>query len=512
MNTIIRKDYLISSIVKKMRMSALPFLLLCCILLSLGNIARGQEEPKKVFIHYMGWYGEGENGRHWQYGHAHTPLIGAYNSLSWATQMYHALLSWSCGIDGIIINVKDDYDNECLYKLAETIKKIRQIDSLHFRYSLAISFDDQGMNNLTTTQSKFLDFKENILVDNSLNYLEYEGVPAIFVFNYPDQYLGPAEYNSALNSVFSSDGPKLIWNQIDESALGYANSFYPWVGPDAAGWDKTNGSNWGKAYLQWFYSTINNYKTQLDFACGGVWPGFDDRPNTAWGGNRWMERKDGEIYNGTWNLANGYSGTLPLKWIIIETWNDWNEGTEIEPSVEDGYKYLQLTHNNINTFKGTNTALDTSVFSATQMIYQAANEIEDKSVDSSSYNKVLESAIYSFITGKYSEAKASADTIIKHIPISVLRLRKHRVPEISLNATPNPANGYIYFNIHSEERLRAQLNILDISGRKLATLYSGLLPVGDKKIVWNTSKLKQGLYFGVLTTNKGEISNKIGIK
>lgn len=50
-----------------------------------GTILNKEEtEPKKVFIHTMGWYGAGVSGRHWQDGHRRTPIIGLYDSRNWS--------------------------------------------------------------------------------------------------------------------------------------------------------------------------------------------------------------------------------------------------------------------------------------------------------------------------------------------------------------------------------------------------------------------------------------------
>ena len=44
------------------------------------NSKNSDESEKMVLMHYMGWYGSGSTGRHWEYGHAHTPKIGYYDS------------------------------------------------------------------------------------------------------------------------------------------------------------------------------------------------------------------------------------------------------------------------------------------------------------------------------------------------------------------------------------------------------------------------------------------------
>jgi glycoprotein endo-alpha-1,2-mannosidase len=68
-----------------------------------------------------------------------------------------------------------------------------------------------------------------------------------------------------------------------------------------------------------------------------VAPGFDDRqvrtPGTV------VDRSDGATYDQTWEAALA----VDPPWILVSSWNEWHEGSEIEPSVEHGRRYLDVT-------------------------------------------------------------------------------------------------------------------------------------------------------------------------
>lgn len=66
-----------------------------------------------------------------------------------------------------------------------------------------------------------------------------------------------------------------------------------------------------------------------------TFPGFDDRANECWGGDRHLPR-DSERFRTVLNLANEYRTT---EFINIATWNDWNEGHQIEPGSHMGEEY-----------------------------------------------------------------------------------------------------------------------------------------------------------------------------
>ena len=66
-------------------------------------------------------------------------------------------------------------------------------------------------------------------------------------------------------------------------------------------------------------------------------PGFDNTKSSP--ANVKAERYGGRTYRGMWEAA---LNSKP-DWILISSWNEWAEGTEIEPSRELGDEYLKIT-------------------------------------------------------------------------------------------------------------------------------------------------------------------------
>ena len=68
-----------------------------------------------------------------------------------------------------------------------------------------------------------------------------------------------------------------------------------------------------------------------------VAPGFDDRvirvPGTL------VPRRGGATYEATWRAALAVAPAA----ILVASWNEWHEGSEIEPSLEHGARYLDAT-------------------------------------------------------------------------------------------------------------------------------------------------------------------------
>jgi len=376
---------------------------------------------KKIFAHYLGWYADSnaqgqEFFRHWTDGYAHTPLIGTYDSRNPSLLTYHLLLAKACGIDGFVLNWygKDQFENQSLLKLRSTLDMLHSIDSSAFHFSFAVSYDDKADGSLNSN----LVYLRDSIINVSPYYLHQDGKPVLFIYNY-DGYSEAADYRRAADSVFSSS-LFLVWNESQDSVFDPVDACYPWVTAsdldhdNKADWDTVNGLEWGKSYLDDFYSRVKIRPAPgaLRFSCGGVWPGFDDRKNTSWGANRWIDRRNGIVYDSTWKMAMSYSDTQPLPWIYIETWNDWNEGSEIEPSVEDTTKYLQNTIGYINQFKQTALVMNDSIFTAAKKIYRAYRLIETGERDSVTFFPKLKNALKYYLDKTFSRAQEIADSIV----------------------------------------------------------------------------------------------------
>ena len=107
---------------------------------------------------------------------------------------------------------------------------------------------------------------------------------------------------------------------------------YSWVMPTT--------SDYGIGYLSNFYNT--GMAIQNDETVGATYKGFNDTL-ASWGSNRIMSQQCGQTWLQTFSKLNGYynSGNqLPLLQLV--TWNDFGEGTVVEPTQESGYRDLGI--------------------------------------------------------------------------------------------------------------------------------------------------------------------------
>ena len=157
-------------------------------------------------------------------------------------------------------------------------------------------------------------------------YLTYNGHPLIFIF--PKH--GHVDWNRVAEHCSGWEAtPYLIYK--DDPPAQFAASIagsYAWVQPGRKGWTP-DGSNWGEDYLDYFYKNMRN-KHPDKIAVGAAWPGFDDSA-AKWGLNRHIATRCGQTFEDTLHFYNRYfDAAHPLPFIMIETWNDYEEGTAIE--------------------------------------------------------------------------------------------------------------------------------------------------------------------------------------
>ncbi len=159
-------------------------------------------------------------------------------------------------------------------------------------------------------------------------YLRYNGKPVIFIF--------PKDASTDWNKIRQvtqgwPDPPLLIYKDMNDK---YPNAFdgsYPWVQPGKAGWAR-DGSNWGEDYLSYFYTNMSSHHRDK-IIVGGVWPGFDDS-KASWSRNRHMANRCGKTFEDGLKMFRRYSADQNLSpYLLIETWNDYEEGTAIERGI-----------------------------------------------------------------------------------------------------------------------------------------------------------------------------------
>jgi len=202
-------------------------------------------------------------------------------------------------------------------------------------FNIAVQYDEPVDHPGGTTEQVLSDFdylyKKYISPEagsSSAAYLRYHGRPVIFIF--PKD--GQTDWNRVRQATESWPQPPLLIYK-DQNAR-YPNAFdgyYAWVQPGRGGWQH-DGSNTGQDYLENFYRTMQRkYPDKL--IVGTVWPGFDDS-KASWRRGRRMDYKCGRTFeDGLRTFRHFYGNDNAPAFLLIATWNDYEEGTDIERGI-----------------------------------------------------------------------------------------------------------------------------------------------------------------------------------
>ncbi|MGI8685951.1 MAG: endo-1,3-alpha-glucanase family glycosylhydrolase [Acidimicrobiales bacterium] len=180
-------------------------------------------------------------------------------------------------------------------------------------------------------------------------YLRWNGKPVVF-FWAPQALGGPDAWAQVRRQVDPQH--QQIWS-VDTTDARYLDVF------DSI--HLFSGGKWGlntnvaAVDMQWrgLVDAYNAAHGTDRFWVADVIPGWDEsrivppRPNA-----KVFPRQDTALYSADWQAAV----TSRPAWIAITSYNEWSEGTQIEPSVTYGTRYLDLTRQYAGAWKGPNLA------------------------------------------------------------------------------------------------------------------------------------------------------------
>ncbi len=270
----------------------------------------------KIYTHFLGWFGPANH------------MSVGYSSADPAQIQRQIEDQVSRGIDGAIIDwygpghYPDDNATQLMLSYAQTLPGTPYQFALMEDVGALSSCANSYGCDLTQTLIGHLTYIYNTY-EGSPAYITLHGQPAVFFFGL-EKYV--IDWDDVKASV--PGNPAFIF----ENAGGFSQA-------DSAGsfsWVQINlsdPSDWQQWYLDNFYQTAWGYPAQ--HAVGAAYKGFNDSL-AAWGSNRVMNQNCGQTWLNTWNeTGKYYNGAQQLESVQITTWNDYEEGTEIETGIEN---------------------------------------------------------------------------------------------------------------------------------------------------------------------------------
>jgi hypothetical protein len=301
--------------------------------------------PRLILVHYMPWFeadaGAHRFGWHWtmnkydpnvikenrrEIASKYYPAIGPYDSGDPDAIEYHLQLMKIAGIDGAIVDwygIRDLWDYGVIHRnTGRFIEKAGE-----YGLMVAICYEDKTIPNLVKEGRIAAGDRVSHAVEtidwlgkhwfSKANYVRVGGKPLLMSFGYGG--LDDAEWSKCLAEA---TGPVAYFSEHNRRSAAVGG--YDWPIPQD-----------GLASIERFQRHSKDWPTRIPVA----FPRFDDIYSEAGVGANLghVPDQDGATFRST--LETSQHMAAPA--VQLVTWNDWGEGTMIEPSLEYGTRDLE---------------------------------------------------------------------------------------------------------------------------------------------------------------------------
>ena len=310
-----------------------------------------KRDDMRIFVHYMPWFQSkdfsGEWGMHWKMDRCNPdnidadgrreiashfyPLAEPYDSSDPVVLDYHALLMKYSGIEGVLV---DWYGSRNGAESTEALFDAMTRAGLE----LAIVYEDRNNLDGASSESQKIKWGQDDMVYlynnffKKANYTKIDGHPLLMCF-------GPIEI-----STENFKRAPTMWSEIFSplTVRKITPCFLALYGASKNANDSRNTNAMGE--FTWVNannaSFLDDLKSKFSYFMGSAYPGFKDfYKEGGWGDNITpVDYRDGQEFRD--QLAVADAKKVPMLQLV--TWNDFGEGTQIEPTVEDRFKYLEM--------------------------------------------------------------------------------------------------------------------------------------------------------------------------
>ncbi|WP_434385578.1 glycoside hydrolase family 71/99-like protein [Melittangium boletus] len=312
-------------------------------------VAVSKSFTKKVYVHLMPWFesnttsGNGAWGSHWtmntknpnvvdgsgkrQIAAHFYPLIGPYGSGDKDVIEYQLLLMKYAGVDGVLIDwpgtlncvdyPKNKQNADAFIQKLESVGLEFAIVYEDHNLALAPTYGCSVPDRLAQARNDMAFLRDNYF--GRSNYIRINNAPLLMDFG-PQTLKSPSDWSNVFSVLPTKPTFLTLWYQKGDAGAN-AQGEYPWIYSDF-----TSGLN------HWYANVWPGVKF------GVAYPGFKSFYNEGgWGGPTWTIAHNG---TGTFGQTMDLAKNSGVNWIQLATWNDYGEGTMIEPTREFGYGAL----------------------------------------------------------------------------------------------------------------------------------------------------------------------------
>lgn len=461
--------------------------------------ARPDAQAPRLLAHYMAWYQAPPYGSAWgwhwtmnrfdpsvQVGGrrqiaSHTyPAIGPYDSRDPNVAEYHALLMKVGGLDGIVVDwygASGAYDYPLINAGTERIIAAARRAGL----AVAICYEDRTLraridggllaaSNALAAARADLDAARTRWMDDP-SYLTLDGRPVVFAFG-PLLLRTSAEWEAA----FAGYPVAPVFISQDTRIAPAASGAFPWP-PMWASERGTLTTARLNTYLDAFYGQAASWPVPV----AGAFPGFHDiyaeaGLHASYG---FLDARGGATFRET--LDRALRSGAPL--VQIATWNDFGEGTAIEPTLDDGARDLDHLRSVVaarrdHPYAAADLALPRQIYDARKRhAGDAAARVR------------IDEAAARLVEGDPAEARRLIGPLVTTADAS------GAPPVRGLRVRPGgPGSRAATIEVSLADAATVRLAAYDLLGREIARLLDGPLGAGPHTVALDTGTLAPGVY------------------
>ncbi|HZT38024.1 MAG TPA: glycoside hydrolase family 99-like domain-containing protein [Bryobacteraceae bacterium] len=302
--------------------------------------------PREVLAFYYGWYGNPQiSGRwyHWKdvdvsrkyiAESTHYPALGPYDSHDPAVVDTHCREAKDAGVTGFIVSWwrQGDFHDEGLPLLLNAAQKYGLKISAYYETVPPRDHPsvDGAVDDLLYLARKY---------GGHPAWLKIQGRPVFFIYGRAIGQLGLDGWRRVIDRFTAqyAQGAAFIGDRISPEAALIFDGIHTY-NPTGQTKGKTPEQldEWAKkTFPEWVRTAGANR-----ISCITIIPGYDDSVQPS----RKPPRPITERFNGkTYRILFQNAIAADPDWILITSWNEWHEGSEIEPSAELGERYLRIT-------------------------------------------------------------------------------------------------------------------------------------------------------------------------
>jgi len=387
--------------------------------------------PKAVMVYYMPWYSakpySGSWGWHWTMDHFNPdlvgasgerqiaswyyPLIGPYDSSDPAVLEYHVLLMKLAGVDGVIVDWYGsanflDYgtNNQATMKLFQFARKA----GLKF----SICYEDQTIQHMIDdhylaasdaifyAQQEMLYLQTNFFSDPG--YFRLRGQPVLLNFG-PQHFMVNSNWVDVFSVLATTNQPAFF---TEDNRLPIGMGAFNWP-PMWMSQTPGTGGVLSVAALKSYLAEFDQKARAWPEFISSAFPRFHDIYQRAGVRNYWgyLGDRHGDTLRET--LSHGMTNSSAI--VQIVTWNDFGEGSMVEPTEEYGFRDLGIVQELRRQYLEPDFSSNTNDLTMALQFYNLRRQSMTNTILSAELDRIFTN----IVTGQFDKAKIQLSQLVK---------------------------------------------------------------------------------------------------